>query len=680
MTKTKSRLSLHSFIFLVGAAALLGGGYDAWVSRGQSLSGPRPDMLAIFAACCFVTELRPLRWLRITDGGQVTASWTFMMALLLIGTPVVAVSLASGAVLVSDLIYRKALVKVLFNFAQIILALTLAAAVLVGTGQDQALRLQGAPALVWFPVFLSACAIAFVVNNSLTCAVMALHQGLPVRQIIRDSGATSLSTDGVLLSLSPIFVVVAERSVLLVPLLLVTTWTVYRTAEVALVRRHEATHDPLTQLPNRRLFDEHLHSAVLSAQRAGTRVGVVVIDLNGFKGINDRLGHDIGDQVLRSIATRMNNARRSADLLARIGGDEFAVVISRLDSVATATRVAERMQATFSSPCMVEGFPVSVDASFGVAVLPDHAHDTDTLLQRADETMYSSKQGDQGVTVYDASAEGPTVGRIGLLADVAGALRGDEFFLEYQPQVSLVTGMPVGVEALVRWRHPIAGVLYPAEFIGLAEQTELMGDITEQVLRRAMNQCVAWRRLGQPLRMAINVSARNLQDVRFPELVASLVKETGVDPSAVDLEITENTVGLEAATIRWVMTRLRSIGVSISIDDFGTGYSSMAQLRELPVDRIKIDRSFVTNMASEERNALIVKAIVQLALALGVQTIAEGVEDAKVAQMLLEVGCTTAQGWLYGRPEGPDVLTRLWAAGANPIFSVPRLELRESLR
>ena len=509
---------------------------------------------------------------------------------------------------------------------------------------------------------------------------MALHQELPARQILRDMGLANLSTDGVLLSLSPIFVVVAERSVFLVPLLLVTTWTVYRTAELALVRRHEATHDTLTQLPNRRLFDEHLHNTVLSARRSGKRVAVVLIDLNGFKGINDRLGHDVGDQVLRSIASRMNNVRRSADLLARIGGDEFAVVISRLDSVATATRVAERMQATFLRPCIVEGFPVAVAASFGVAVLPDHAYDPETLLQRADETMYAAKQGDRGVTVYDSASDVRAFGRIGLLADVAGALRAGEFFLEYQPQICLSSGRPVGVEALVRWRHPVAGVLYPAEFIGLAEQTELMGAITEVVLRQAMNQCASWRRQGHHLRMAVNVSARNLHDIRFPELVAGLVKETDVLPGDIDLEITENTVGLDASTVRSVLTRLRAIGVSISIDDFGTGYSSMAQLRELPVDRIKIDRSFVTNMATEVRDAIFVKAIVELAAGLGVQAIAEGVEDAAVAKMLVDLGCTTAQGWLYGKPTAPEVLSQLWASPAVPALSVARLELQEILR
>ena len=666
MTK-KPRLSVNSFVFFVVFGAIAATGYDTWASEGQKLFGPRPDVLVIFAACCLVTELRPLRWLRREEGGQVTASWTFMVALLLVAPPLTTVIITAGVVLVGDIVSRKTLVKILFNSAQIIICLSLGAAVLGAAGQDQVLRFYGAPSLFWLPAFLAAGAIVFVVNTALTCTVIALHQGLPVVQTLRTVGVVNLSTDGVLLSLSPIFVVVAERSVLLVPLLLVTTWTVYRTTELALVRRHEATHDSLTRLPNRRLFDEHLQSAVMAARRTGARVGVVLIDLNGFKGINDRLGHDVGDEVLRSVATRMNNVRRAKDLLARIGGDEFALVLTNLDSVATATAVADRIKATFLQPCMVEGFPVSVEASLGVAVLPDHAQDSETLLRRADETMYSAKNGEWGVFVYQPRPGSRGIGRIGLLADIAGALRADEFFLEYQPQISLLSGHVVGVEALVRWRHPIAGVLPPVEFIELAEQTELIGAITEWVLRRALTQCESWRKQGQQLRTAINISARNMHDVRFPDLVARLMGETGVNPGDVDLEITENTIGPDRSTTHSVLKRLRDSGLSISIDDFGTGYSSMAQLRELPVDRLKIDRSFVTNMARDERDALIVRAIVQLGQALGIETLAEGVEDAGVAEMLLELGCTTAQGWLYGKAMPPEMIgPRLWAPGGRP--------------
>jgi diguanylate cyclase (GGDEF)-like protein len=656
---TKPRSSRNRFLFLIALAALTCLGYDAWASQGRALLGPHPVALGLFAGCCLVTELRPLRWLRLEEGGQVTASWTFMMALILIGTPAAAVGAASGIVLISDLVSRKGPAKVIFNTSQIIVCMTLGSAAFTVGGQGEALLARGGPSMLWFVDFAAACAIIFGLNNALTGSVMALDQGLPVVPMLRSIGVANLETDGILLSLSPVFVVVAERSVLLIPLLLVTTWTVYRTAEVALVRRHEATHDMLTQLPNRRLFDEHLQNAVISAQRKGTRVAVVLIDLDGFKGINDRLGHDIGDQVLRDIAARMNDVRRSRDLLARIGGDEFAMIITHVESVSSVVQLAKRLRDTFARPSDVQGFPVSVSGSFGIAVLPDHAETAGTLLKRADESMYAAKRGDELIGVPEQRSGERAIGRIGLLADVAGALVANEFFLEYQPQISLVGGGVTGVEALVRWRHPVAGVLYPSEFIGLAEQTELIGDITERVLRLALNQCATWRSHGHDLRMAVNISARNLQDLHFPQLVQDLLVESGVEPSNIDLEITENTVGVDSSTLHWILTKLRATGVSISIDDFGTGYSSMAQLRQLPVDRIKIDRSFVTNMARQSRDALIVGAIIQLGLALGIQTIAEGVEDPDVAEMLLTLGCTSAQGWLYGKPTSADILSRL---------------------
>ncbi len=278
----------------------------------------------------------------------------------------------------------------------------------------------------------------------------------------------NLETDGVLLSLSPVFVVVAERSVLLVPLLLVTTWTVYRTAEVALVRRHEATHDMLTQLPNRRLFDEHLENAVLSAQRKGSLVAVVLIDLDGFKGINDRLGHDIGDQVLRNIAARMNDVRRSKDLLARIGGDEFAMIITHVDSVSSVVQLAKRLRDAFAKPSDVQGFPVSVSGSFGIAVLPDHAETAGTLLKRADESMYAAKRGDELIGVPEQRSGERSIGRIGLLADVAGAFGRQRVLLGVpNPQISLVNGGVTGVEALGKMAPPSCRCAHPSEFTGL---------------------------------------------------------------------------------------------------------------------------------------------------------------------------------------------------------------------
>jgi len=678
MTK-KQVVSVNIFVCLVVVAAVCGVGYDSFASRGQSLIGSHPAILAIFAACCLFTEVRPLRWLWPEENGQVTASWTFMMALLLIAPPMTAVAIAGAVSLIGDVAFRKPFIRVLFNLGEIVLSLSLAAAVLDLSGQSQALRLDATPSFVWFIAFLVAGTIVFVVSNALTCTVIALHQALPVNQLLREFGPVNISTDGVLLCLSPVFVAVGERSIVQVPLVLVAIWTVYRTAELAQMRRNEATHDMLTQLPNRRLFDEHLHRAVLSARRTGQRVAVVLIDLDGFKAINDRLGHDVGDEVLRSVAARMGGACRSSDLLARIGGDEFALVLPCIGTVTAAVAVAERVRATLAEACMVQDFPVLVSASFGVAVLPDHAADAESLLRRADETMYSAKYGARGVAVFEPGSGSHGIGRIGLLADVAQALATGQFFLEYQPQVNLPTGRIIGVEALVRWRHPVAGVLYPNEFISLAEQTEFIGPLTEWVLRHALAQCASWHREGQDLRVSVNISARNMHDARFPEMLARVVRETGVVPGDIDLEITQSTVDLDHTTLHSVLRKLRATGVCLTIDDFGTGYSSIAQLRELAVDRLTIDRSFVTGMAHEDRDAMIVGAIVQLGRALGVETIAKGVEDAVVANMLLERGCTIAQGFLFGKPMPPEVFQpHGWATAQSSVFEA-RLELQRSV-
>lgn len=611
-----------------------------------------------FAICGLTTELRPLRWLRRQEGEEVTASWTFMMALLLTGSPLGAAAAAAALFAIGDLSSRKPIDRILFNTSQIVLSVSIGALLMDGTGQSGGLWAHHAPGLWWYPAYTAACLIVFATNILLTSAVIALHRGQGFVGVLRELGAGNLSTDGMLLALSPIFVVVSQRSLLLVPLLLVTISTVYRSAQLALTRRHEANHDLLTDLPNRRLFNERLVSAISQAERTGTKVAVVLLDLDGFKEINDRLGHHTGDNVLIHVGRRLNAARRPADLLARLGGDEFAMIVPGIDRADTALQAARRLQATFSQPCISDGFPISVGVSIGVALLPDHADDDLTLLRRADEAMYSAKRNRTGVVLYRPSGNEATIGRLGLMADLANAVGSDELFLEYQPQVSLATGAVVGVEALCRWRHPFAGVIAPDTFMPLAEQTELIGLITEWVLRAALVQEAAWLAAGVEVDIAVNVSARDIQNVRFPALVAKLLDATGVPAERLNLEITESTASLDLAATEVVLGELRQLGVTVSVDDFGTGFSSLAQLRDLRFDEIKVDRSFVSNMASDPRDGLIVQSILQLGNALGVRTIAEGVEDPLVVDLLRDMRCDRAQGFLFGAPGPAEAITR----------------------
>jgi predicted signal transduction protein with EAL and GGDEF domain len=361
--------------------------------------------------------------------------------------------------------------------------------------------------------------------------------------------------------------------------------------------------------------------------------------------------------VLRLVAARLGGACRHGDLLARLGGDEFAVVLADLDSVEAATTAAARFLDLFEEALETEGFPVLVRASAGVAVYPEHGKAAELLLHRADEAMYSAKRGDGGTRLYHPGRNEASIGRLGLLADLVGAMGAEELYLDYQPQISLATGDVVGVEALVRWHHPTVGRVAPTAFMPLAEQTDLIGPLTEWILRRALQESTEWRR-ARPFRLAVNISVRNLQDRDFVQTVVRALEDTGVSPSSLLLEITENTVGLDRSTARAVLRDLRDLGIAMSIDDFGTGYSSVSQLRDLPVDQVKLDRLFVANMACNPRDALIVRTMIQLGAALGLETVAEGVEDALVAEMLRDLGCDQAQGYLIARPMSADDLSR----------------------
>ncbi|MBD0323798.1 MAG: EAL domain-containing protein [Aldersonia sp.] len=452
-----------------------------------------------------------------------------------------------------------------------------------------------------------------------------------------------------LLALAPIFVVVSERSLLLIPLLLLTAWAVYRSAELALERQHAAFHDPLTDLPNRAAFHRHLQQAVAEAQRRGHSLAVVMLDLDGFKEVNDRLGHSVGDLVLCEIASRLTDVLGSTDVAGRLGGDEFAIMLNHADEE-SATQVVDRFREALLQPLVVENFPIRVGGSLGIAVFPHHGEDVDALMSNADVAMYTAKQASLGVQVYAPGKTTRARGRLALLGEVQSALENKEFVLHYQPKIDLRTGAMVGVEALVRWIHPQAGMIPPDEFMPLAEHTELMGPFTEYVLRVALRQCAMWQEQGFVIPVAINGSARNLHDVRFPATVRRALDEAGVDGALLELEITENTVMADPHRSASVLRALKGLGLSVSIDDFGTGFSSLANLRDLPVDRIKIDRSFVTNLATNSGDALIVRSILHLAEDLGLGTVAEGVEDSETVQILTQFGGEVAQGYHFSRP------------------------------
>ena len=645
-----SRLTrLHLFVAAVLVAAVISLVTAATASGTAGLFGANPLTYLLLTSILLLGELKPLKYVRRHNGGEATATWMISVALLLSVPVITALVTTAVASALAEALRRRPPLRVLFNAAQIVVSMALCALVLEVSGQREGLLGGADISLAWLPVALAAVVTLFVTNSLLTCVAIALSTEVPVRSLLRQSLTLNMATDGMLLALAPILVVVAERGIVLVPLLLITAFAVHESATLALERQHAATHDRLTGVANRWLFADHATTALLEADRRGYAMGVAVVDLDGFKAVNDTLGHHVGDEVLRQVAARFEEAIRGHDLVARFGGDEFAVLLGRLDDVDAARGIAERLHAAVAQPVDVEGLPVAVGASFGVAVYPDHGRDLDELLQRADVAMYAAKGAGGGVTVHD-SGHAVRHGRLTLLRDVPDGLARGEFLVHYQPLLELATGRIRSVEALIRWHHPQHGLVPPSDFIPLLETTEHLAPLTRFVLEESVRQVAEWRRAGVDVRVAVNGSATTLQDPHLPGQIRELLRQHGVEPSALVLELTEHSLLESGGPAESVLTELRALGIGLAVDDFGTGYSSLTYLRQVPADTIKIDRSFISHMSTSPKDAAIVRAVIELAHTLGLQTVAEGIEDERVLAELRELGCDYAQGYFIARP------------------------------
>jgi diguanylate cyclase (GGDEF)-like protein len=411
--------------------------------------------------------------------------------------------------------------------------------------------------------------------------------------------------------------------------------------------RHQAYHDDLTGLPNRRLLREQLEAALASAP--GRPVAVLLLDLDRFKEVNDTFGHPGGDELLRRVSVRIASETEPDLLVARLGGDELAVLaLGR--STTEALDLARDVRAIVGAPLTIDGVPVAVEASVGVALSPDDGADADTLLHRADVAMYAAKARRLGVARYDEGFDTSDRDRLALMSELRGALERGEIVLHYQPKVDLRSGDVCGVEALVRWEHPLRGLVPPGQFVPYAERSGLTRELTRRVLGLALEQAAAWRAAGEPLPVAVNVTMFDLLDPGFAGEVASLLERSGVPPVDLQLELTESAVMSEPERVVGVLERISKLGVGLAVDDFGTGYSSLGHLGSLPVDTIKIDRSFVAALVADDGKRAIVAATIDLGHALDLKVVAEGVENAEVAARLRELGCDVAQGYGLGRP------------------------------
>ena len=416
--------------------------------------------------------------------------------------------------------------------------------------------------------------------------------------------------------------------------------------------QHLAYHDNLTGLPNRSLLQDRLARSIARAERAGRKVAVLFIDLDNFKNINDTLGHDVGDELLRHVSRRLSECVRIEDTIARQGGDEFIVLLDNLDDNRGASVVAQKILNSLRQPFLLGGTEQHVSGSVGIALYPEDGRDAQTLMKNADTAMFHGKGLGKNTYQYFTSQMNIAVKRrMTLESALRRAVMQKDFVLHYQPQINLETGEIIAVEALVRWKTEDSGTVMPGDFIPLAEETGLINEIGEWVLREGCRQAKEWEGMGLPRRrMAINLSARQFGDRAFLDMVTRVLADTGLDPACLELEITESQVMRQTDGMIMLLNRLSEMGVHLAIDDFGTGYSSLSYLKRLPIQKLKIDQSFIRDITVDPNDTAIVVAIINMARSLDLETIAEGVETAGQLALLRSKGCRIGQGFLFSPP------------------------------
>jgi diguanylate cyclase (GGDEF)-like protein/PAS domain S-box-containing protein len=435
--------------------------------------------------------------------------------------------------------------------------------------------------------------------------------------------------------------------------------TVRKVQEEAL--EHLALHDTLTGLPNRTLLSDRLRQSLLTGQRERSGVALLIMDLDRFKEVNDSLGHHWGDLLLQQAAARLREALRETDTVARLGGDEFAVILPGVTDHEIVERMGRKLLDALDRPFAIEGRILRVGASVGAAVYPDHGEDVPTLIRHADNAMYAAKRGGTGYALYSDGSDEALSLRLALASELPAAIEQDELVLHFQPKADAGTGRAVAVEALVRWEHPELGLLGPDQFVPLAEETGLIRQLGRWVLDHAIRECARWRAAGFSLPVAVNLSGRDLHDWDLPEFIAGLLARHRLPAEFLELEITETAIMTDPDGARDLLERIVRTGVSVAIDDFGIGYSSLTQLHRLPVRQLKIDKSFIRVMSTDDSSAVIVRSTIDLGHNLGLVVLAEGVEDLQTLEMLRVHGVDLAQGYYLSPPVAGERLLHVLA-------------------
>jgi diguanylate cyclase (GGDEF)-like protein len=623
------------------------------------------------AGLALLAEIRPIVAPGKTHSDYGTAALTFCFAAFLYWGFAVGALLRAATILVAALVARRAVFRAMFNVAQLTLSLGAAGLVLSAVGTHPQLLVP------WLPqgeelLDVAAAALAyFAVNFVLVDVAVALHSRAPVPATLRAALPSQAFVNLVLLSAAPLVAVVMGRSVLLVLLFLLPMSAIHASAAMSVRREHQAHHDELTGLANRALLLRRTDDALLAVARSGGRAGLLLLDLDRFKEVNDALGHPVGDALLRVVAHRLTDSVRPGDLVARLGGDEFAVLLPSAAGESVAREVAVRLRAALAEPIRLGGISFKIEASIGIAFYPDDATTVEVLLQRADVAMYLAKERRTGIEMHVPHACRSSSARLSLLGELRHGIDRGELELHYLPKVFLADGCTGGMEALVRWRHPRLGMIMPADFIPAAEQSCLMRDLTACVVDAALTQAARWRQDGLPVQVSVNLCARDLLDGGLAEMVGRGLHRHGLLPGELMLEINEAVLADGPARGAGALAALAALGVPLSLDDFGTG-SSLVGLRRLPVSEIKVDASVIARLFDGPDTRLIVKSLVDLVRALGIHSVAEGVESPDAAGALAAIGFDAAQGRYYCGPLEPAAATTWLAGHLRPTAARPR--------
>jgi len=614
--------------------------------------------LVVVAGLAFLGELRPVIASNVYVGAGVAISTAFVFAALYLWGFAPAIVLQAAAILVGEIMNRKDVWRILFNVGQYVVSIAAAWGVLFLVGVSTS---PAAPRTAFHGSdigwVLASWSVYHLVNLALVAGTAASDGQTWWESFSDDFWYYTFSTLSVL-AVSPFIVVMASQAWQFVPLLLLPLMAVYLTAAVSRDKERQALHDALTDLPNRTLLQQRVESALVGARRDGIGLGLILLDLDRFKEVNDTLGHPAGDALLEVVARRLVSAVRPGDTVARLGGDEFAVLLPDIDHATDAIEVAGRIKQSLAEPFRLEGVLMDVDVSIGIAMSPQHGDDVEVLMRRADVAMYVAKGEQTGIEVYDVARDPNSATRLGTVTALREALDLGQLELHYQPKVNLLDGTVVGVEALVRWRHPERGLIPPDDFIPLAERTGLVHRVTAFVVRAALDQVAEWWEHGVQVPVAVNVSMRDLQETDLAGLVAAELDAHRLPPSALVLELTESVLAQDPGRAVATLRELADLGVLSSLDDFGTGYSSLLLLERLPVAEIKIDRSFVRRLDEAGADSAMVRSIVGFAHGLGLSVVAEGVETSLAWKVLRDMDCDVAQGYRVARPMPAEQATQ----------------------